>query len=470
MAPAMTQPTEAPPLRLVDGVDGPLLYDTNRVATYKCSSAEAYLLRQDEPEGPSGVTEAKGFDDAALIAGRDRIARLSGLSRSLARLDRNAEPDDGHPSYLFVAVCHACNLQCEYCYADGCGIVPDGIRMTRETALAGIDFLLKSASPGRRYIISFAGGEPLLNIDVIACAVAYARRRQRELSVNLELRILTNGTVMSPKILKLISDNDIFVQISLDGPPDVQDRLRPTRRGDGSSAKVMETIGFFKQSGFRGFRVRATLCHDNADIRRIEDYCRSEGLDDFSVQPAICGAGAALRMREADIEKIGEYYEDLASQALRRHVAGAPQAIPSDIAVLLAKLSLGVKSKRFCGAGRDLLVVTPEGHFYPCPALAGDSRFRMGDLGAGLQGGRAGPFQNRAVDDRPICRNCWARNLCGGGCMAQAISVNGDSNAPDAMDCALTKARIAAALRIHHRTKDCNKTADVHDRPSLPAR
>jgi uncharacterized protein len=59
----------------------------------------------------------------------------------------------------------------------------------------------------------------------------------------------TNGTLITPEWCQLLRDLRVGVVVSLDGPPDVHDRRRPTARGRGSYAETVRGIEFMRQSG-----------------------------------------------------------------------------------------------------------------------------------------------------------------------------------------------------------------------------
>jgi uncharacterized protein len=434
-------------------LDGPVIYDTNRVTTYNCDALEAYLLRQNDIDVMADSDQTDSIDAEALEKARSRIERLSRLSCAHGQDSGIASPYSNHPSYLFLNVCNACNLKCTYCYAEDCALANGSQLMSEETVKSSIDFLLNNPLPSVSYSISFAGGEPLLNFNVIKSAVRYAHNQKLTRGINLELKILTNGTLMNAEMLKFISDYNVFVQISLDGPPEIQNQLRPSKRGCGSSEKIFKTIKLFEENGFTNFRVRSTLCHANADIKKIEQFYKGKGLKNYSLQPAMGGEEAPYRLHKEDVHAINAYYDQLSAVACDISKSGASIDIPNDIAVIVEKLALGIKTKRFCGANREMLVVTPDAEFYPCPALVGDRRFRIGDLKHGFYNERDETLPNRPVDEKSVCKKCWARNLCGGGCLAQAVRINADCGIPDPMECAVSKARIKSAIVVYHNLK-----------------
>jgi uncharacterized protein len=156
-------------------------------------------------------------------------------------------------------------------------------------------------------------------------------------------------------------------------------------------------------------------------------------------------------LEAAELASIAAYYRDLAATVRGASTAHQQRALSGDIQALLSKLAMGLKTKRHCGAARDMLVVTPSGERYPCPALVDDARYRIEQMDGDETENTAAAFRNLPVDAKRGCRACWARNLCGGGCAAQAIRVNGDIEQPDPQECALTKSRIEAAIAIHYR-------------------
>ena len=74
-------------------------------------------------------------------------------------------------SVKHAALCltHNCNLRCSYCYAGE----KVGRRMTRRTALRAIDFLADQSNG--RCVVTFFGGEPLLEGKLLQEVVLYSR-------------------------------------------------------------------------------------------------------------------------------------------------------------------------------------------------------------------------------------------------------------------------------------------------------
>jgi len=67
-----------------------------------------------------------------------------------------------------------CNLRCSYCYQNAKG----ARSMSWDTLQASIDLALQSPSP--RVELTFTGGEPLLELELIRRGVAHAQSRALE--------------------------------------------------------------------------------------------------------------------------------------------------------------------------------------------------------------------------------------------------------------------------------------------------
>lgn len=127
----------------------------------------------------------------------------------------------------------ACNLDCSYCFylskeklegGPGTGRMSEGLleRFVREY-IAGVT--------GDEVVFSWQGGEPtLLGLDFFRKAVAlqaqYAKPGQR-----IENDLQTNGTLLDDDWARFLKEHRFLVGLSIDGPKDLHDRYRVTKRG-----------------------------------------------------------------------------------------------------------------------------------------------------------------------------------------------------------------------------------------------
>ena len=105
-----------------------------------------------------------------------------------------------------------------------------------------------------------------------------------------------------------------------------------------------------------------------------------------------------------------------------------------------------------CIRDREYVAVTPEGDVYPCHQFVGHTQMKMGNVKDGaLNEDTRAVFAGCTLLDKPVCRSCWAKYFCSGGCAANAYIYNGDIHKPYARSCELLRKRTELALGIYAR-------------------
>lgn len=146
-------------------------------------------------------------------------------------------------SRLTLQVTQNCNFRCEYCVYSGSyhNRVHNNKRMDWDTAKVALDFLCMHSKNSAEINISFYGGEPLLEMELIRECVDYARKifERKNLSFNLT----TNASLLTDDIIQYMEREKFLLTISLDGPQEVHDKNRTFADGKrGTYAVVIEQI------------------------------------------------------------------------------------------------------------------------------------------------------------------------------------------------------------------------------------
>ncbi len=343
---------------------------------------------------------------------------------------------------LFLA--QTCNMRCGYCYG-GKGEYGAPGMMKAETALAAVDWLLENSGISEKLSIGFFGGEPLLNVPVLKLVVEYARKRAKSMGKTVVFTVSTNASLLDDDIVAYLLKESIQPLVSLDGPPEVQNRQRPFRNGRGSYDRVLARIQIARAS-FPIRSARATV-HGENDPFEIRRGLEEAGFTTCVLSPASPSIGDdAPRPGERAKEEAKAAEERMAARFLayrRDEVARLFEAVrerkldaggPSPPLALLSDLAAGRKRHVACGAGRGVRAISASGDVYPCHRFVGRKEFGFG----GIEDYRAGSmndFHRTVVDAMPVCRSCWARYLCGGGCLYHNRAVSGDMRTPDPLRC-----------------------------------
>src|SRR5207248_464423 len=94
-----------------------------------------------------------------------------------------------------------------------------------------------------RFVLTFFGGEPLLNLPVMYMLAERARRAADARGVTLFTNIITNGLLLTPEVVdRMLPFGLNGVKITLDGDKDTHNRMRPLRGGQGTFDRIVANI------------------------------------------------------------------------------------------------------------------------------------------------------------------------------------------------------------------------------------
>jgi len=353
---------------------------------------------------------------------------------------------------LCLHIAHDCNLRCGYCFADTGDF---GTRkrelMSPQVAEQAIEFIIQQSGPRKYSEIDFFGGEPLLNMETVRHAVAYARRREQETGKVFRLTLTTNGVLLNDEIIQFLNDNDISLVLSLDGRQKVHDDVRPFPGGKGSYNLALRGIRRAVESrGGDNYYVRGTFTAKNLDFAADVMAMYDLGFRRLSVEPVVLKDGE-LALREEHIAVVAAEYERLAEEYLAKRLAGEGFEF-FHFNMNIHNGPCVAKRLSGCGAGHEYMAVTPEGELYPCHQFVGREEYRLGSVSEGVVNQDLPQvFRRNHVLNKEACRQCWARYHCSGGCHANADLIHGDITKPYEIGCELQKKRLECALMIQAR-------------------
>ncbi|TLN03828.1 thioether cross-link-forming SCIFF peptide maturase, partial [bacterium] len=275
-------------------------------------------------------------------------------------------PENPVVKSLCLHAAHECNLRCRYCFAGKGHFGGEGELMPAATGRAAIDFLMRASGTRRHCEIDFFGGEPLLNFEVVKELVAFGREESAKYGKEIKFTLTTNALLLDETIAEFLDREAISVVLSLDGRPEVHDRMRPAPGGRGSYREVADRITrFTARRGHDNYYVRGTYTRFNLDFAADVLHMTDLGLKRLSVEPVVAPPRDEWAFREEDLPAIGREYEILAREYLRRLEAGEP----FDFFHFNLDLEQGPclpKRLTGCGAGHEYMAVTPAGDLYPC--------------------------------------------------------------------------------------------------------
>jgi len=338
---------------------------------------------------------------------------------------------------LFLA--QECNMRCVYCYGNAGTFAGAGL-MDRGTALRAVDWLLENSLGEERVAISFFGGEPLLNFPLLREIVPYARQEAARRGKAVDFSVTTNGALLTDEVIAFIREEQVQPMISFDGPPEVQDSQRPFKDGSGSHGVVAANARKLR-AVLPGLAARATL-HGDGDPLRIRQGVLEAGFTAcllatespvlLNGPPGDAGAETGAERRLEGMRALHRLEAGELSDLIRRR--GIDKDLPPFSLGGLHGLVTGEKRHYGCGVGKGMVGIAVNGDIYPCHRFAGLADMRLGNI-ADYRAGALNDYHRGVVDSLPACRACWARYLCGGGCLYHNMACTGDMRRPSPPDC-----------------------------------
>lgn len=350
---------------------------------------------------------------------------------------------------LCLHIAHDCNLACRYCFAEEGEYHGRRALMTYEVGKKALDFLIANSGSRRNLEVDFFGGEPLLNFQVVKDLVAYGRQQEKIHNKNFRFTLTTNGVLLDDDIIEFANKEMSNVVCSCDGRKEINDMMRPFRKGDGSYDLIVPKFKKLAESrGQDKYYVRGTFTRNNLDFSKDVLHLADLGFKQISVEPVVAEETDSYALREEDLPVLFEQYDQLAAEMVERKKQGQDFnffhfMIDLEGGPCVAKRLSG------CGSGTEYLAVTPWGDFYPCHQFVGKEEFLMGNVDEGIKNtALQTKFKKCNVYAKPACRDCFARFYCSGGCAANSYNFTGDINNAYKVGCELQKKRIECAIMI----------------------
>ncbi len=350
---------------------------------------------------------------------------------------------------MCLHIAHDCNLRCEYCFA-GKGDYHEGRQiMPLEIGLKAIDYLLKYSEGRHNLELDFFGGEPLMNFDVVKEVVKYARSKEKEYDKTFRFTITTNGLLLDDDKIDFINKEMSNVVLSIDGRPEVNDKVRSRVDGRGCYETIMPKFQkLVDKRGHDNYYVRGTFTKYNKDFAEDVLHLNSLGFDQISVEPVVSRPELPYSLTEADMPEVFAEYERLAKIMIDKEEKGDAFNF-FHFMLDLEQGPCAIKRLRGCGCGNEYVAITPDGDVYPCHQFVGMDDWQIGSVhDLSIDEEIKDQFAHATVYDKIDCEDCWAKFYCSGGCNANNQQYQGDILKPHSIACEMEKKRVECAIMI----------------------
>ncbi len=336
-------------------------------------------------------------------------------------------------SHITLQVTQNCNLRCEYCIYSGeyKNRQHSNERMDENTMRNSVDYLINHSSDAGKIAVSFYGGEPLLEFDLIKKCVEYVNLQAEGRIVIFNFT--TNGTLLTKDKLDFLVQHDFRITISLDGPLVIHDRHRKfAYTALGTFNKIIKNLEYifvtypeFYRSNIQFNTVLDPLNH--FDI--INNYILSSELLNQSTFTSTLIDDTYAKNEISHNESFDEEFQYELFKTFLWKLGWLEKEDTSPLLTSyygslkkLAKMIETIKRDHIpekfhrggpCVPGVQRLFITTKGELYPCERVSETSSVaKIGDIHNGINIEKAERILNVERETSEMCRNCWAYYFC----------------------------------------------------------
>jgi len=322
-----------------------------------------------------------------------------------------------HTARFLIVTTYDCNFACVYCYEKEARAK---IYMNLDTANRVANHIkdFSKAQGVREVRIGLYGGEPLLNIKPAIVILEEVLKWAEEENIVLKTDITTNGSLLTRDIAKKLAEYNITsTQVTIDGPREIHNRLRPFKNGEGSFDVIITNI--INCVDYMNIDIAVNLCKDNYRyVPMLLDYLADMGLKDKITLwwNTVVGPDPCQKRLQLSDEELAKAYYNLSLETLKR---GFKLGIRKIAGIYL------------CDAMRETSqIIDPEGFIYKCWGLIGNKKFIVGKVGERTLRPLYFKWMTRDALENPTCRECPKLPICNGGCYYENFIKKGSIYAP----------------------------------------
>lgn len=414
-------------IHLIKSPLGFYFYDVNRNDVIQISG-ELYRFLLNEKYNYANANIEKEFSE---------LKEYGYLSEVHPKVIEDGRGDEDELEYylnnkleqLTLQITQGCNFRCSYCgysQQDNFNRNHSAKKMTYEMARQAVDFFADKAKDSGHLNISFYGGEPLLEYNMIIKIIKYTKIRLegREISYNLT----TNATLLTVQRLDELLKYNVNVLVSFDGNKENHNRGRKfAKNGYGTFDEVMAALKRIKDESPLNYEKLSFNCvvdplADYAKTKKIfksKMFCENDILTPI-LEP--CTGSLTILSDEFDWQYRTEMFLALLAYqgaidkaeigALARNYLSYVESYNKKMEytyTISSKMGRGGP----CYSGVKDLFVNADGNFYPCEKVNEKSEVAcIGNLYEGFNIDNIRKQLNIGALTEENCKKCWVISQC----------------------------------------------------------
>jgi uncharacterized protein len=345
-----------------------------------------------------------------------------------------------------------CNFACDYCIQGDHGEYNKGAaKMSMEMAArlgSWMESRLDAITPGR-LILTFFGGEPLLNMPVLYYLSERMHAACASRGVEIFINIITNGLLMTREMVERLNPLGLNgIKVTLDGDREAHNHSRPLRGGQGTFDKIvanMRAVADLTRIAVGGnFEMETADAYPALlDFLAAQDF--APRLSKVVFKPVIREKKAAVARGMIPLTVVGAEGKPLNGACMTSAGSGVSRACDSCNVVdeKMSFLREETKKRGFPTADGvhngpceihkgHAHTIGPDGSLFACPGFAGEAGQSTGHIDGRQEEYRTQALRNfETLAAWEMCHDCAFIPVCAGGCTVASHNELGDLHAPN---------------------------------------
>lgn len=332
-------------------------------------------------------------------------------------------PGDNYYMDFELIISRNCNLDCKYCFEKQ----KKRELMAIEQSQAIIDFIDSYVKNDfvfeKDYIhIDFNGGEPLLNERFIYNFIKLSKSLHKDFNYSLT----TNGILINDELLELVRENDIHVQISLDGEKNIHDLNRTFYNGKGSFDLVFKKLLGIKKMGLDNNLI-ISLVFTPETVNKLSNnilFILNHGF--HNITASICADYVWTDEKIKILKEQAKLLSNIYISFYERNISITISLFSNNIENTLLNFS-----KPICDAVSDYIAIVPSGNVLPCGGFVGcqnEDEIYIGNIYNGVEFNKLDFYIDKknedALNENHDCSKCSLLSRCQHNCFAINNRIN----------------------------------------------
>lgn len=345
--------------------------------------------------------------------------------------------------HLTINVTQICNLGCAYCAAGGDGTYGEATtKISVEKTLPQLKYFIDKLDGKGTFNLTFLGGEPLLYPEGLRLLNNYLKLLTAGTEIQLSYNVITNGTLINPNTLAILKEMKAHITISIDGKPEVQDRVRPMKNGQSSSAAAINGLRqlLAAKSELGRILVHSVFTKEHTAVAETYLYLSEFQPDAYEF---------TFDVTESDEATNAAYIKEMQQTARLAWERGQEDELRKITLFdgYFKALDAQLRKSSYCGSGKSLLSIDAKNRVFACPLDIEDKNEQVGQ-DTRIDQSKLSSLQAPFIEANN-CQDCWAKHLCGGGCLYVHKTLTGTKNKKHRSFCDRQRRLLATSIMYY---------------------